>query len=498
MFLAIYDISGIQKFIFSSSKLKEQVGGSKIIHDVLYKVLPLVLGEKEKEWEDTKELFDFSEKQYNIVYIGGGNAMVLFENKKFMMEKTREMQKEVLKMTSGELTLCFAFLNLDSEPCKGKKYNELYSMLMKELAKVKSLPNGIRLANGFAITEYDSISLEPLTVMDEKYYGVANHMKKREVFKRMDKEIEYPFSFADEFESFREKGKKSFVAVVHIDGDSMGKSIMNAMENIGKEKDVLQSMLEMRELSREIDSLYKDTLKRTLLDFYVTKAKEKIAFREIISDGDDITFIISAGDAFDFTENFMQNLASLQEEKTKLKEHGFQLSASAGIVFIHDKYPFDEAYEMAEQLCKSAKAWKKTATEGERLHISSMDFHIISSGAKLSLEEFRKRNYEKREAKLHLRPYYYDGGGERDSYNSFKQWRRKFKNKDGVARSKLKGLRNAYGEGAVFAERYFTFLVSRETDDTFCQENAPFCEVFVGDSAEKRAVFFDALDSMDF
>ena len=32
MFLTIYDISGIQKFIFATGKLKEQVGGSNIVH----------------------------------------------------------------------------------------------------------------------------------------------------------------------------------------------------------------------------------------------------------------------------------------------------------------------------------------------------------------------------------------------------------------------------------------------------------------------------------
>ncbi len=44
MILTLYYISGIQKYIFSSSKLREQVGGSNIVHQILYECLPKIFG----------------------------------------------------------------------------------------------------------------------------------------------------------------------------------------------------------------------------------------------------------------------------------------------------------------------------------------------------------------------------------------------------------------------------------------------------------------------
>ena len=50
--IAIYDISGIQSFIFSTNKLREMVGGSKIVHKILFELLPQKLGYGNNNWED--------------------------------------------------------------------------------------------------------------------------------------------------------------------------------------------------------------------------------------------------------------------------------------------------------------------------------------------------------------------------------------------------------------------------------------------------------------
>ena len=49
--IAIYDISGIQSFIFSTNKLREMVGGSKIVHKILFELLPKKLGYEKRNAE---------------------------------------------------------------------------------------------------------------------------------------------------------------------------------------------------------------------------------------------------------------------------------------------------------------------------------------------------------------------------------------------------------------------------------------------------------------
>ena len=126
--IAIYDISGIQSFIFSTNKLREMVGGSKIVHKILFELLPKKLGYEKDNWEDE----DFSEKIPspfnpedikgrfgNVIYIGGGNALVLYENEKSYQSVTIELQKEVFELSGGGIRLCHAKIEIDHLNQKG-------------------------------------------------------------------------------------------------------------------------------------------------------------------------------------------------------------------------------------------------------------------------------------------------------------------------------------------------------------------------------------------
>lgn len=501
MYLAIYDISGIQRYIFSTGKLREQVGASRIVHNILYHDLPTVLGEEPYRWEE-KRLLNFEGKKHHIVYIGGGNAVVLYEDKKYMEDRTRLLQKKVIEMTENKLRLCYAGIDIGTGA--DKNYGKVYSDLMKEMSSSKNLPSPIQLVSGFAIGEHDSITKESLVLMpsaakDSKVlekYGPISRVQKERVFRQPDNEQEQDKkAYSVDFESFRKKDRKSFVAVIHIDGDTMGQQIQAAVEKFSEVKNFEESMLEIRTLSKEIDSLYKAALDSAIKDLYGSSQSEKIPFRPLITDGDDITLVMEAERAFDFVESFMENLIKCRSNFQKMREYDFKVSASAGIVFVHDKFPFYAAYEIAEQLCKSAKSVKKN--DEQKKHISTMDFHIIHSGMRSNLEEYRKENYLKKRGKdvfeLQLRPYFFEDGEGSNLYKSFRELRKTVKNRtksEMIARSKLKGLRNAYAEGVDAAERYHTFILSRDPGGISgkSEENA---------FENHRARFFDVLDAMD-
>lgn len=501
MYLALYDISGIQKFVFASGILKEQVGGSIIVHHILYDILPAKLSDIQKKragkeqgelfaWKEHRQLSDFGDRNYNIVYIGGGNASVLYNDKDFMLKVTRELEKEVLILTGNKLKLCYAFIQAD----ESEKYINLYHKLMNSMVKVKYSPSNIKLISGIGIGEYDSISLEPITLCENektKKYGVSGNINKISFFNEMTEQDE--FIFTKQFEDFRREDRKSFIAVIHIDGDSMGKQLLQIVDKLSQDnKSLYDVMLEIRDISEAIDALYKNTMRQTLNEIFGEQKNEIIPFRNIISDGDDITCIIEAERAFEFVEVFMRYLKKEKEENNVLKDRFF-ISASAGIAFVHDKYPFDEAYEMALQLCESAKKVKKDR-EDEYKYISSMDFHIVTSGIKRNLKDFRKTNYKKGDTQLNIRPYFYDDKDDPHSYGSFKALRKIVKNRTNVAGNKLKGLRNAYGNGMEAAKKYHDFILSR---DKFGITGKAAEQVFYGDDWEQKACFFDALDSMD-
>lgn len=513
MYLTIYDISGIQKFIFATGKLKEQVGGSNIVHKIMYEVLPKLL--KDEEWRNKEHNpFDFDRKEIkgNVVYIGGGNAMAAFEDEATMVRVTRKMQKEVYKLTAGNIRLCYAYVEVSDE---NQKYGEVYNTLMINMAEFKQTHSAVSSAGGFAINALDVNTGEPLIRFSNGKVLAASIKSKLENADDNNLLVVDNINFTKHFEEHRKEDNKSFVAVTHIDGNSMGKSIQKFIESLdGKaESNIKTSLCQMKLLSQEIDNLYKEALSKTVVEIYKDQEKE-VAFRPVIRDGDDITFIIEAKKAFQFVKTYMKKLSEEIELKEKypiMTGGEMKVSAGAGIAFVHDKFPFDVAYEYAEQLCKSAKTkLKELAEKGDIPESTScLDFQVIRSGIGDNIEEYRKKRYRLKDNKdseeeiddsekytfvLEARPYFFTDKNMQNAYANFEKlfnYVGENGEKKILARNKLKMLRNAYSEGVQAANDCYTLIRSRDKGGVAGDERAAFNE-------DRIAEFFDVLDVMDF
>ena len=507
MYLSIYDISGIQKYIFDTEKLKEQVGASAIVHWILYEKLPEVVGEEKiKEgkyagkyiWEtDLDELAELTEKHRGIVVsVGGGIATVLYKDKVYMDECNRKIQKAVLEVTRGRLRLCHAYIEIEFSDNLNEKYNEL----IRQLAREKSKPNTLYLADGFSIVEEDS-NHEPVTVFVEDNkttYGSVSRIEKRRKFKKIkDVRDELGYVYATQFEDFREKDRKSFTAVIHIDGNGMAHEKQRMMSNLTGS--IQEGLIELRKISNEIADLYNEALRRTILKTFEDKEEGKIAFRKMVSDGDDVTVIIESSRAFDFVENFMENLKALRDKDNTgeeerymlLDKYEFNTTASAGIAFVHDKYPIYDAYGIAEDLCRITKERANKCRKNKS--VSGVDFHIVDSGLKSDINTFREKNYNKANITLNIRPYFFDDEKRINSYSEFKRLKNSIKN-NVIPRSKLKGLRKAYTQGKEAADNYYKLMTIRYKED-ITKVDSPFIPDSNGYNYSAR--FFDAIDIMD-
>jgi hypothetical protein len=92
----LIDTVSIQEYVYSSNKLKENIGASflvkKIYDDVLKEALKQTFGKDIdiNEWRKPKEIkIVQGNDEVEIGYIGGGNALVLFKDK----DKTVEFIK---------------------------------------------------------------------------------------------------------------------------------------------------------------------------------------------------------------------------------------------------------------------------------------------------------------------------------------------------------------------------------------------------------------------
>ena len=196
-------------------------------------------------------------------------------------------------------------------------------------------------------------------------------------------------NFASKLESIAKE--KEWLAIVHADGNSLGKSI----QQILTKTEAAKTVNFYRDFSRELDKATIKAAKAAYQESVVPKitAQKTIPLRPVLLGGDDLTIIIRGDLALDFTASYLRHF----EEQTKahfeklpfpstlayLKEG---LTACAGIAYIKPNYPFHYGAKLSEELtAKFAKATAKNiarqleATNANPSIPSCIAFHKIQS-----------------------------------------------------------------------------------------------------------------------
>ena len=94
-----------------------------------------------------------------------------------------------------------------------------------------------------------------------------------------------------------------------------------------------------------------------------------LPIRPIILAGDDVCFVTAGRIGLECARVFLEQLAALTN-----REDGKPYAACAGVVLVHRKYPFHRAYDLAEELCGSAKKFGALLDQEGR--VSAMDWHV--------------------------------------------------------------------------------------------------------------------------
>lgn len=125
---------------------------------------------------------------------------------------------------------------------------------------------------------------------------------------------------------------------------------------------------------------------------------------------------------------------------------------------------------------------------------------MIYSGVNESLKATRKAYYEITDdlalVNLIRRPYVFDCES-RYSYEKYKEISQTAKSlmvNKAIARSKLKGLRNAYGGGKTEAENYLIYIKSHAKSEKEVKAAEMLENIF---NENNEAILFDYLDIMD-
>jgi len=242
----LIDTVSIQKYVFGSNKLKENLGASYLVQEIydslLNKAFAGIFPELKIDlnaWKNNPEKLLIQTHPFEAGYIGGGNALLFFKKENKAKDFIKEWTKILLIDTPGIAT-AIAYKEFDLEKFK-ESLKELFKLLRNN--KAKYVPQTILPRHGItAECSRSGYSMEIWNYSEKKYISSVTNAKieasaeaKKELINKFSDLLKEDFTFTDDLEELGQiKEKDSHIAIVHIDGNGMGKRFQgcNSLEEI--------------------------------------------------------------------------------------------------------------------------------------------------------------------------------------------------------------------------------------------------------------------------
>ncbi len=454
--LTIVDTAGIQDYIFGSNRLRENIGASYLVKQAagawVCDMLPVpnnILDKKKCAIDAGKQIVT-SDLAAELVYAGGGNAVILFRSPDEARTFARDLSRKVLIEAPG-LEIVIVHSAPFEWPSAAKilpdQVKKLYDgrLAQKKRTRQATLTPLLGLgvtaecaATGLVASHFIE-DPTPRFVSDEiraksKISGTAKNKLKAD-FASADPQGQ--FDFSDELDHLsRTGGEESYIAVVHIDGNDVGALFVNCGKDATNDRDYInrlrllsdslkqasdRAIIEMlkqlaspshlmkREKKTEGDEDVWE-LKEALPKFVTedrrveTQRKQIVLYADdkeknpnpkpywpvipLVYGGDDLTFVCNGQLGLSLATICMKEFTA---QTRKLLGNPVYTGAGVGIVKVH--YPFRRAYDLSASLATSAKKMLRAKGMEEVRQASALDWHISSTGLSGDLGAIRSREY---------------------------------------------------------------------------------------------------------
>ncbi|SEH22436.1 hypothetical protein [Selenomonas sp. KH1T6] len=434
----LFDTRSIQQYIFSGNQLKTNIGASYLVEtlfsDALIRAVEKVCGAgsiDQETWHQVVEPdWEAMDTPCRVGYIGGGNALLLFRPET-ETQKLREVVSTFTKLALVEYpglktgaaigTVSMDkdgkfLLNADGKSGLDLLHEELKNAQNTVFPEVSLPYTGLTLScssNGETANVYDeedehfySWEIETKILADRKT-GEGEAPAERELMDKLRSVIAEEdredylrgWAFPTKFDELGQKEKEDYLAVVHIDGNNMGKQFREC-HTLTKRKNLSISI--RKKTICAFNALVDDILS-CYGDWDFLKRVERpdgeilLPIRPLILGGDDMTFVCHARLALQFAAFVM----------SELKENG--ICSCGGIAILPTSYPFFRGYEMTEQLCGEAKKRMRQ----DDAPSCWLDFAILHGEQASQLSQIRAQEYHDVLGRnMHFGPYRVDASGD--------------------------------------------------------------------------------------
>lgn len=511
-YLAILEVSQKQAYIFASNKLRDNIRNSAIIEKVLSPdyILETLAS---KGYTDEK----------NMVYSGGGHTILEFSDSDIAKRDIRTLTERIYKEYDG-LEVFAKIAALD----EAKSAKENISKLISELEEKKAIRKAAFHQGSYGIEAIDTNTLNRKcnSINKAALDAVSDDIDAKE-------KALFPTGFdpAVKFENLGgAKGESNFIAVVHIDGNGMGKRVEEFYEKkIGNDSwEVTKKKLRhfSEGIACDFEAAYKRMVDRVAdsimqgKDVYTKLKLDKLdhkyfPIRRVITAGDDVCFVTEGRIGIECARIFIEELTS---DKYKNEADGEGYAACAGVAIVHQKYPFYRAYELSEMLCSNAKKFGAAISpEDNGRSISSIDWHVEFGELKDTLTDIRASYDTDDGNRLELRPYIIKASEKVMSntvyglrlYKNFKRILTTVVSREnGYATGKIKNLRNVLKEGEIASKYYLEFNRMKDILTESGNDKIDLSKIFTGSAhnseifaiqsdGRKHSLLFDAIEVLD-
>jgi hypothetical protein len=438
--VTIIDTTGIQSYIFNSNRLRENIGASYLISQATGDLDPNTDDWVKKKLEDLgvpknrqQEPIKNSGLNAQLVYAGGGNAMLLFKSMDIAKDFTRKLSRQILKHAPGiNIVAAHCEFHWDND-CLYKKVEKLQAeeLEKKKRARIPSAP-----LLGLGVTAFCNSTQLPAVTTNEEYiknidqediylvsreteaklkvvsskHGEPANQALKTRFADVLHQTDYQFPYRMDHLG-RSRGESSYYAVIHADGNGMG----DRFKEYGKDShDNLEYVNRMRGLSNSVNQASLTAVKKVIsvlinsidsdgkvmgrFPIFTQDGKPYLPFRPLVYGGDDVTFVCDGRLGLALATIYLQ---ALQEP---LLDDGKQMRACAGVCIVKSHYPFARAYALSEALCNNAKKFVREQKQDWGKEVSGIDWHIATSGLFGTIGDIRQREYQVATGDLTMRP----------------------------------------------------------------------------------------------
>ncbi|GGP14099.1 hypothetical protein LDL08_20100 [Nonomuraea glycinis] len=205
--------------------------------------------------------------------------------------------------------------------------------------------------------------------------------------------------------------RADWVAVVHVDGNGLGRVFQNlpmVMRHQGRTT-AEEYADGLRDLSRGVDECVEKAFSRTVAELEAhgdSLVDGYLPLLPLVLGGDDLTVICDGAVALAFTERYLALFKECAQDDERvggllLKAGEPALGACAGVAIVKRQYPFRSAVTLAEALTQEAKS-VKTKLGPDRCALS---FHVLYESAFADLSRLRAGTTLPDGTRLTAQPY---------------------------------------------------------------------------------------------